>query len=73
MYLFGIYQGAVQRVRIKNVVFAIDSIKLNIQKPGNEICQSVFYNGWTHGHYTSNVFIFAPNGQIVAMVVNAPG
>ena len=57
----------------KNVAFSIDGLKLNIQKPGHEVRQSVFYNGWTHGHYVGNVFVFAPDGRIVAMVVNAPG
>ena len=42
----------------KNVAFAIDGLKLNIQKPGHDVRQSAFYNRWTHGHYVSNVFVF---------------
>jgi DDE superfamily endonuclease len=34
-------------------------------------CQ--FYNGWTHGHYVSNVFVFAPDGKIIGCVVNPSG
>ena len=35
--------------------------------------QRMFYNGWTHGHYISNIFVFAPDGKIVMMTTNAPG
>ena len=35
--------------------------------------QRYFYNGWTHGHYVSNLFVFEPDGTIVKMVTNAPG
>ena len=57
----------------KRVAVAIDGVKFDVCKPGTNEKQSVFYNGWTHGHYISNVFVFAPNGTIVAMVINAPG
>jgi hypothetical protein len=46
----------------QDVAFAVDGCKINIQAPTNELIQSQFYNGWTHGHYVSNVF-----------VINAPG
>jgi hypothetical protein len=32
-----------------------------------------FYNGWTHDHYVTNIFVFAPNGQIIACSINNPG
>ena len=35
--------------------------------------QSHFYNGWTHDHYVSCVFVFAPDGTIRIYVINAPG
>ena len=54
-------------------MFDIDGIKLSIQKPGDKKIQSVFYNGLTHRHYVGNVFMFAPNGQIVGKVINSPG
>ena len=57
----------------KSCGIAIDGVKFDVCKPGTNEKQSVFYNGWTHGHYISNVFVFAPNGTIVAMVINAPG
>jgi DDE superfamily endonuclease len=33
----------------------------------------MFYNGWQHGHYLSNLFIFTPEGRIVFCVLNAMG
>jgi len=33
----------------------------------------MFYNGWTHGHYVTNLFGFAPDGMIVFAVINACG
>ena len=35
--------------------------------------QSQYYNGWKHDHYVTSVFVFAPDGKIVAMTVNGPG
>jgi hypothetical protein len=57
----------------QDVAFAVDGCKMNIQASTNELIQSQYYNGWTHGHYVSNVFIFAPDGKIIGCVVNAPG
>ena len=57
----------------KRVALALDGLKIPVCKPGCNVRQSAFYNGWTSGHYISNVFVFAPDGRIVAMVVNAPG
>jgi hypothetical protein len=55
-------------------VFCVgDGLKLTIQKPGDQTIQSRFYNGWTHGHYITNLFIFAPDGLIIFCVINAPG
>ncbi|POM71840.1 Hypothetical protein PHPALM_11534 [Phytophthora palmivora] len=33
----------------------------------------MFYNGWTHDHYVSNVFAFSPQGLVIACALNAPG
>jgi len=33
----------------------------------------MFFNGWTHSHCMTNLFIFAPDGIVIAGVVNAPG
>ena len=61
------------RLGDENVGFSVDGTKLHIQKAGDEAIQNMFYNGWTHSHYVGNVFVFAPDGCIVAMCINAPG
>ena len=33
----------------------------------------MYYNGWVHGHYVSNVLLFTPDGHIICTVLNAPG
>jgi hypothetical protein len=58
---------------LKDVFCVGDGLKLKIQKSGNATVQSRFYNGWTHGHYITNLFIFAPDGLIIFAVINAPG
>jgi len=57
----------------KRVAFEVDGLKLPIQKFQLDSIQSVFYNGWTTVHYISNIFVFAPDGTVVSMVINAPG
>jgi hypothetical protein len=55
-------------------VFCVcDGLKLNLEKPRDIIIQSRFYNGWTHGHYISNLFVFGADGKIIFCVINAPG
>ena len=59
--------------RMANVAFAADGLKLPIHPPANDLKQSKFYNGWQHGHYISNVFVFAADGTIPFCALNAPG
>jgi hypothetical protein len=33
----------------------------------------MFYNGWLHGHYTTNLFVFGVDGRIIHAVLNVPG
>ncbi len=33
----------------------------------------MFFNGWLHGHFVSNVFVFAVDGMIRICGLNAPG
>ena len=35
--------------------------------------QERFYNGWTHNHYVTSVFVFCPNGIILIAFFNVPG
>jgi DDE superfamily endonuclease len=51
-----------------------DGLKLEIENTDGELDeQSMFYNGWTHGHYVTNLFVFGADGRIIDAVVNAPG
>jgi hypothetical protein len=52
---------------------AMDGLKIRLEKAGNPNVQNVFFNGWTHDHYISNLFLFSPDGKIRACYVNAPG
>lgn len=55
-------------------VYAVaDGLKLYLEQSGDTVIQNMFYNGWTHDHYVSNVFVFSPSGLIVACAINAPG
>lgn len=55
-------------------VFAVaDGLKLHLEQTSDPVLQNAFYNGWTHGHYVSNVLVFTPNGVIVICALNAPG
>lgn len=58
---------------LSDVYAVADGLKLYLQKSGDAVIQNMFYNGWTHDHYVGNVFVFAPNGCIIACAVNAPG
>jgi hypothetical protein len=52
---------------------AMDGVKLQIEKPSDDVRQSHFYNGWTHSHYVANLFLFTPDGRICDAYVNSPG
>ena len=52
---------------------AMDGLKLHLQRSENHQTQNIFFNGWTHDHYVSNLFLFSPDGKIRACYINAPG
>ena len=55
-------------------VYAVaDGLRLYLEQAGDAVIQNMFYNGWTHDHYVSNVFVFSPNGVVIACAINAPG
>jgi hypothetical protein len=35
--------------------------------------QERYYNGWKKDHYVSNMFVFAPDGTIPIIAIDAPG
>lgn len=52
---------------------AVDGLKLRLERSGDPTVQNIFFNGWTHDHYVSNLFLFSPDGKIRACYINAPG
>ena len=59
---------------LENVYCVGDGLKISIQAPGNhQREQQRFYNGWQKDHCISNIFIFAPDGTIIANALNCPG
>lgn len=50
-----------------------DGLKLRLQASSDTYMQNMHYNGWTHGHYVTNVLVFSPDGVIRACALNAPG
>jgi len=69
------YQEAIgsQYHRLRDILAVMDGCKLDIKASRMNREQRRFYNDWTHGHYTSDLFAFAPDGTIVACVTNCPG
>jgi hypothetical protein len=51
----------------------MDGLKLRLERSGDATIQNNFYNGWTHDHYVSNLFLFSPDGRVRACYINAPG
>jgi hypothetical protein len=58
---------------LQHVALFGDGLKVLLERAGDDITQNRYYNGWTHDHYVSNVFVFAPDGTIVMAVLNCPG
>lgn len=55
-------------------VYAVaDGLKIYLDQSGDCVIQNMFYNGWKQDHYVGNVFVFSPNGCIIACATNAPG
>ena len=70
-----ILQSAIQTKykNLKNVYAMADGLKLYLEQSSDCTIQNMFYNGWTHDHYVSNVFVFSPAGVIISFSLNAPG
>ena len=50
-----------------------DGLNLYFEAAGDNVIQEMFYNGWLHGHFISNIFVFAMDGTICICALNAPG
>ena len=51
----------------------MDGLKLTLERSGDSTIQNNYYNGWTHDHYMSAVFVFCPDGTIPICCYNVPG
>jgi ankyrin repeat protein len=58
---------------LKRVWGSMDGLKLLLERAGDCDTQNMFYNGWTHDHYVSCLFLFSPDGLVRACYLNAPG
>ena len=58
---------------LEDVYCVADGLKLLLESTDNDLVQSMFYNGWTHDHYVTNLLVFAPDGSIIDCVLNCPG
>jgi hypothetical protein len=50
-----------------------DGLNLDVQSTKDDRVQSMFYDGWTYGHYVSSVLVFGFDGLIKICGSNAPG
>jgi hypothetical protein len=49
---------------LTNVWCMMDGLKLRLERSLNSLVQANFYNGSTHDHYITGVFVFCPDGTI---------
>ena len=72
-----IYKDLIQErhphLKDSGIAFAADGLKLYLQQTGCVIIQERYYNGWKKDHYVSNMLVFAPDGTIPIMAIDAPG
>jgi hypothetical protein len=69
------YQEAIaaKHPSLEGVWCTMDGLKLYLEQAGDAVIQNMFYNGWTHDHYVSAVFVFCPDGPIPIAAYNMPG
>jgi hypothetical protein len=46
---------------------SIDGLNLPIEVPNDPDMENTTYNGWTHGHYSSQIFVFGPDGMALLL------
>ncbi|KZT57258.1 hypothetical protein CALCODRAFT_434501 [Calocera cornea HHB12733] len=52
---------------------SVDGLNLPTATSSDERWQNAQYNGWLHGHFTSNVLVFSTRGELLHAAINAPG
>jgi len=58
---------------LKDTFCVADGLKLMFEASSDIELQSMYYNGWTHGHNIGNLFVFGIDGRIIKCVLNVPG
>lgn len=58
---------------MKDLYCIADDLKLYLQESGDWNVHNMFFSGWKHEKYVSNLFVFAANGVFIACSINAPG
>jgi hypothetical protein len=59
--------------RLEKAIGFVDGCHLPIACSNDLDVQNAYYNGWCASHFTSNIFVFAPDGTIIHATINAPG
>jgi len=42
---------------------SIDGLKLPVEVPEDPMMENASFNSWTHGHYSNQILVFAPDGM----------
>lgn len=58
---------------LQNAIGFVDGCHFPVRAAGEYEEQNAFYNGWCSSHFTSNIFVFAPDGCIIDATINLPG
>lgn len=68
-------QGEPQVARhfLKRCFGFVDGLNLPVLVSDNDNLQNAYYDGWTCAHYCSWILVFAPDGNLIYTILNAPG
>jgi DDE superfamily endonuclease len=58
---------------LPDVYCSADGLKIHFQSCHGLSEQSMFYNGWLHGHFITNLFVYSIDGRIIEACTNVPG
>jgi hypothetical protein len=58
---------------LTNVYCTMDGVKLYFEQCKELDVQSMYYSGWQHDHFVTNLICFSACGRIICCVLNVPG
>jgi DDE superfamily endonuclease len=58
---------------LSDVYCTMDGLKLFFQSCDELEEQGMYYNGWQHDHFVTNLLMFSACGRIISCVMNVPG